>query len=174
MGRRRSVTEDLVKLRLHKNFLTENDKTLRQFETDNSKILAALKKAEDIEEEALEALDFRQEIQHVLVKIELLLERDEAARLQSQTKTSSRGETSSGITKVNCKLPKLSYVVCRRFEGRFYPDVIPSALTASRVSDDPAFTYVGVDFAGPLYVKRTPSNQESPFKKDVLDIVYVR
>ena len=103
--------EDLVKLRLNKNFLTENDKTFREF---NSKILAALKKAEDIEEEALEALDFRQEIQHVLVKIELLLERDEAARLQSQTKTSSRGETSSGITKVNCKLPKLSYVVDSR------------------------------------------------------------
>ena len=62
---------------------------------------------EDIEE-ALEALEFRQEIQHVLVKIELLLEHDEAARLQLQTTTPSLGETSSGITKVNCKLPKLS------------------------------------------------------------------
>ena len=84
--------------------MTENDKTLGEF---NSKIVAALKKVEDIEEEALEALEFRQEIQHVLVKIELLLERDEAARLQSQTTSPSLGEKSSGITKVNCKLPKL-------------------------------------------------------------------
>ena len=60
----------------------------------------------DIEEEALKALEFRQEIHHVLVKIELLLERDEAGRLQSQTTMPSLGETSSGITKVNCKLPK--------------------------------------------------------------------
>ena len=54
--------------------------------------------------------------------------------------------------------------------GTFYPDVIPSALTASRVSDDPAFTYVGVDFAGPLYVKRTPYNQESHLTKMYLTL----
>ena len=55
-------------------------------------------------------------------------------------------------------------VVCRRFEGRSYPDVIPSALPASRVSDDPALTFVGVDFAGPLYVKGTPANKKSHLK----------
>lgn len=97
--------EDIVKLRLNKNLLTENDKTLEEF---NSKILVALKKAEDIEEEALGALEFRQELQRVLVKIELLLERDNAARLQSQMTAPSPGETSSGTTKVSCKLPKLS------------------------------------------------------------------
>ena len=40
--------------------VTENDKALGEF---NSKILAALKKAEDIKDETLEALEFRQEMQ---------------------------------------------------------------------------------------------------------------
>lgn len=61
-------------------------------------------------------------------------------------------------------------VVCRRFEGRSYSDVIPSPLPASRVSDDPAFTYVGVDFAGPLYVKDTPANKKSSLAKIYLTL----
>ncbi|CAB4037195.1 Hypothetical predicted protein, partial [Paramuricea clavata] len=73
--------EDKVKLRLNKNLLTEQDKNLEEF---NSKILAGIKKVEDIEEEALEALEFKQEIQRVLVQIELLLEGDEIARQSRQ------------------------------------------------------------------------------------------
>lgn len=38
----------------------------------------------------------------------MLVEPDEAARLQSQTTTPSLSETSSGITKVNCELLKPS------------------------------------------------------------------
>ena len=56
-------------------------------------------------------------------------------------------------------------VVCRRFDGRSYPDVILIVLPASRVSDDPAFINVGVNFAGPLYVKGTPANKESHLTK---------
>ena len=38
----------------------------------------------------------------------MLVKPDEAARLQSQTMTPCLGETSSGITKVNCELLKPS------------------------------------------------------------------
>ena len=56
-------------------------------------------------------------------------------------------------------------VVCRRFEGRSYPDGIPRAFPASRVRNDPAFTYVDVHFAGPLYVKGTAASEESNLTK---------
>ena len=44
-------------------------------------------------------------------------------------------------------------VLCRRLEGMsFKPPPPPPPLPTFRVKEDPAFTYTGVDFAGPLYV----------------------
>jgi len=47
----------------------------------------------------------------------------------------------------------LKCVICRRYEGLPQSAPQPPPLPQFRVKDDPAFTYVGVDFAGPLYVK---------------------
>ncbi len=43
--------------------------------------------------------------------------------------------------------------VCRRHEGRPYGAPRPPPLPAFRVEEVPPFTFTGVDFAGPLYVK---------------------
>ena len=44
-------------------------------------------------------------------------------------------------------------VTCRRFEGKSYkPPLVPD-LPPERVSEDPPFSNVGIDFAGPLYVR---------------------
>ena len=42
------------------------------------------------------------------------------------------------------------YIVCCRFEGLLQPS---SPLPKFRVREEPAFTYTGVDFAAPLYIK---------------------
>ena len=52
---------------------------------------------------------------------------------------------------VTCKFIR-SCVVCRRIEGNPYTTGSPPDLPAERVSEDPPFSHVGVDFAGPLYV----------------------
>ena len=43
-----------------------------------------------------------------------------------------------------------SCVTCRKFEGAFYPAIQSPDLPEIRVSDDPPFTHMGLDFAGPL------------------------
>ena len=43
--------------------------------------------------------------------------------------------------------------VCRRYEGRGYKVPPQNYLPGFRLSQKPAFTYVGVDYAGPLYIK---------------------
>ena len=43
--------------------------------------------------------------------------------------------------------------LCQRMDGSAYPSVSPPDLPSDRVSDDPPFTHVGLDFAGPLYVR---------------------
>ena len=43
-------------------------------------------------------------------------------------------------------------VLCRRLEGMSFKPPPPSPLPTFRVKEDPAFTYTGIDFAGPLYV----------------------
>ena len=43
--------------------------------------------------------------------------------------------------------------VCRRYEGRGFKVPPQSDLPEFRLSQKPAFTYVGVDYAGPLYIK---------------------
>ena len=42
--------------------------------------------------------------------------------------------------------------VCRKFEGVPYNSVSFADLPSERVSEEPPFTDVGLDFAGPLYV----------------------
>ena len=44
-------------------------------------------------------------------------------------------------------------VVCRKLEGPPCPTPPAPSLPEFRVREAPAFTYTGVDFAGPLYVK---------------------
>ncbi len=44
-------------------------------------------------------------------------------------------------------------VICRKFEGTSFKPPPPPPLPVFRVKDDPAFTYTGVDFAGPIYVR---------------------
>jgi len=46
-----------------------------------------------------------------------------------------------------------SCVICRRLEGHSYGTVPSPDLPAERVSEDPPFSHVGVDFAGPLHIK---------------------
>ena len=43
--------------------------------------------------------------------------------------------------------------VCRRYEGRDFKVPPQPDLPEFRLSQKPAFTYVGVDYAGPLYIK---------------------
>lgn len=50
--------------------------------------------------------------------------------------------------------------ICRRLEGKSYRVPLPPPLPAFRVQEAPPFSYTGVDFAGPLYVK-TASNEFS-------------
>ena len=44
-------------------------------------------------------------------------------------------------------------VICRRFEGRPCLGPAPPLLPKFRVAEEPPFTFTGVDFAGPLFVK---------------------
>ncbi len=52
-------------------------------------------------------------------------------------------------------------VTCRRYDGRphYHPAAPP--LPAFRVMEAPAFTYTGVDYAGPLYIKSPQDSRES-------------
>ena len=45
--------------------------------------------------------------------------------------------------------------LCKRFHSKPYKAPPPPPLPQFRVQEAPAFTFTGVDFAGPLYVKRT-------------------
>ena len=44
-------------------------------------------------------------------------------------------------------------VICRRFEGQHYSAPPPPPLPTFRVTEEPAFTYTGLDYAGPIYIK---------------------
>ena len=50
-------------------------------------------------------------------------------------------------------------VTCLKCEGLPYHVTTTPDLPAERVSDDPPFTHIGIDFAGPLYIKDKSSNQ---------------
>ena len=52
-------------------------------------------------------------------------------------------------------------VVCRKFDGAPYRPPPPPPLPEFRVSPEPPFTYTGMDFAGPLYLKKSPTADNS-------------
>ena len=53
-----------------------------------------------------------------------------------------------------------SYVNCRKHEGTPYGPLPPADLPSNRVSEDPPFTHIGLDFSGPLYVEIKNSEDE--------------
>ena len=44
-------------------------------------------------------------------------------------------------------------VICRKYEGKPYSALPPNDLPDKRVSEDPPFTHVGLDFVGPLFIE---------------------
>ncbi|KAL9978596.1 hypothetical protein ACROYT_G016131 [Oculina patagonica] len=53
-----------------------------------------------------------------------------------------------------------SCVICLKHEGSPYGPLPPDDLPSNRVSEDPPFTHIGLDFAGPLYVETKNSKEE--------------
>ena len=43
--------------------------------------------------------------------------------------------------------------VCKKFQGKPYKTPPPPPLTSYRVKEAPAFTYIGLDYLGPLYLR---------------------
>ena len=60
--------------------------------------------------------------------------------------------------------------VCRRYEGRGSKLPPQPDLPEFRLSQKPAFTYVGVDYVGPLYIKEPNC---STTKKGLHPVVYL-
>ena len=58
--------------------------------------------------------------------------------------------------------------ICARFEGRSYEPPRPPPLPKFRVSDDSAFTRIGIDFAGPIYVKNIYGHENETHKAYIL------
>lgn len=54
-------------------------------------------------------------------------------------------------------------VVCRKAEGPPYASSPSADLPLERVSEDPPFMHTGLDFAGPLYVANSHSQQEKAY-----------
>ena len=54
-------------------------------------------------------------------------------------------------------------VVCRKLEGKAYSTPRSAALPEFRVTEAPAFSKVGVDFAGPLYVKERTTTMKKVY-----------
>ena len=54
-------------------------------------------------------------------------------------------------------------VVCRRYEGHSYPSESVPDLPGFRVKGDFAFSFTGVDFAGPLFVKNRKSDMRKVY-----------
>ena len=50
-------------------------------------------------------------------------------------------------------------VACRRYEGKSYSTPLIPDLPIERVSTNPPFSNIGVDFAGPLYVRDNQSSR---------------
>ena len=50
-------------------------------------------------------------------------------------------------------------VTCKRHEGAPFKTPIPPALPAFRVQEQPPFTFTGVDYAGPLYIRSREANK---------------
>ena len=50
--------------------------------------------------------------------------------------------------------------VCKKFQGKPYKTPPPQPLPSCRVKEAPAFTYIGLDYVGPLYVKSTSEKDQ--------------
>ena len=50
-------------------------------------------------------------------------------------------------------------MICKKLEGLSYPASYSPDLPDIRVSDDPPFTHVGVDFAGPVYIRANSASE---------------
>ena len=59
-------------------------------------------------------------------------------------------------------------VTCKRLEGKPYPTPKTPQLPAWRTSDEPPFTYTGLDFAGPLNVKESSKRAEQSSEKSYI------
>ena len=55
-------------------------------------------------------------------------------------------------------------IVCIKLEGMPYSSVMPPDLPSFRVSEDPPFTYTGIDFAGPMYLREASAQDASTSK----------
>ena len=67
-----------------------------------------------------------------------------------------------------------SCVVCRKQEGTPYSPLPPDDLPSNRVSEDPSFTHIGLDFAGPLYVETKTSEDKSDESQKVYVCLLMR
>ena len=57
-------------------------------------------------------------------------------------------------------------VICRKYEGKPYSALPPNDLPDERVSEDPPFTLVGLDFVGPLFIEpKSPEVERNESKK---------
>ena len=57
-------------------------------------------------------------------------------------------------------------VICRKFEGTPYSLPPQADLSSDRVSEEPPFTHVGLDFAGPLFIEtKTYEGADNESKK---------
>ena len=65
-------------------------------------------------------------------------------------------------------------IVCRKAEGKPYASGKSSDLPSSRVSDDPPFTNVGLDFAGPLYIQDKGANDNDQGSNKVYILLLTR
>ena len=65
-----------------------------------------------------------------------------------------------------------SCVCCKKLEGKPYQNPPAGDLPSFRLEDELAFTNVGVDFAGPLFIK-VSKDQASPMVKGIHCIVYL-
>ena len=54
-------------------------------------------------------------------------------------------------------------VICLRIDGKPYKSQAPTDLPTERVSEDPPFTHVGLDFAGPLLIANGNSNESKVY-----------
>ena len=54
-------------------------------------------------------------------------------------------------------------VICLRIDGKPYKSQPPTDLPTERVSEDPPFTHVGIDFAGPLLIANGNSNESKVY-----------
>ena len=101
------------------------------------------------------------------VKHPILLEKDHhitSLIVEDSHKRVMHGGVKSTLTELRARfwivqgrqfVRKLLYkcVICRKLEGRPYKAPPPPTLPEFRVKECSPFTYTGVDFAGPLYVK---------------------